>query len=103
MIIFRFVIFALSALLLLTAGCHSKKARSNLSALQLWMSSNGKLKVLCTTAMIAELVQELDKEHIDCLTLIQGESDPHSYQLVKGDDEKLSRADLIFYNGLGLE
>ena len=29
--------------------------------------------------------------------------DPHSYELVKGDDEKLDRADLIFYNGLGLE
>ncbi len=108
MIIFRFLIFALSTLLLFTVGCdsrktHSKKTNTNISRLQLWMSSNGKLKVLCTTAMIAELVQELDKEHIDCLTLIQGESDPHSYQLVKGDDEKLSRADLIFYNGLGLE
>jgi manganese/zinc/iron transport system substrate-binding protein len=35
--------------------------------------------------------------------LIKGELDPHSYQLVKGDDEKLAFADLIFYNGLGLE
>ncbi len=77
--------------------------RSSNPKLQEWMSDNGKLKVLCTTAMIANLVQEVGMDEIDCLTLIQGESDPHSYQLVKGDDEKLSRADLIFYNGLGLE
>ena len=35
--------------------------------------------------------------------LIQGDLDPHSYEMVKGDGEKLSGADLIFYNGLGLE
>lgn len=29
--------------------------------------------------------------------------DPHSYELVKGDDEKFSVAQIIFYNGLGLE
>lgn len=68
-----------------------------------WMSSNGKLKVLATTAMINNLVQEIAKDHVDTLTLIRGELDPHSYQLVKGDDEKLKMADIIFANGLGLE
>ena len=29
--------------------------------------------------------------------------DPHSYELVKGDDEKFSMAHIVFYNGLGLE
>ncbi len=29
--------------------------------------------------------------------------DPHSYELVKGDDEKFSMAQIVFYNGLGLE
>lgn len=77
--------------------------QSHPSPLQNWMKNNGKVKVLCTTAMIADVVREIGKEHVDLFTLIQGESDPHSYQLVKGDDEKLARADLIFYNGLGLE
>ena len=31
-------------------------------------------------------------DHIDTLTLIKGDLDPHSYQLVKGDDEKLGFA-----------
>lgn len=68
-----------------------------------WITSEGKLKILSTTAMINDLVQEIAKEHAITITLIQGNLDPHSYQLVKGDDEKLSAADLIFYNGLGLE
>lgn len=68
-----------------------------------WMSSEGKIKVLATTGMIADLVQQIAKEHAVTLTLIKGELDPHSYQLVKGDEEKFLAADLIFANGLGLE
>ena len=40
---------------------------------------------------------------MDGLVLIQGDLDPHSYEIVKGDGGKLQRADHIFYNGLGLE
>lgn len=68
-----------------------------------WMVPNGRLKVLCTIAMIQDLVQQVGGDSIDSLTLIKGELDPHSYQLVKGDDEKFAQADLIFFNGLGLE
>lgn len=64
---------------------------------------NGKLKVLSTIAMIDDLVREIGGEHVDNITLIRGDLDPHSYQLVKGDDEKLAAADLILFNGLGLE
>lgn len=66
-------------------------------------SSNGKLKVFCTIAMIEELVKEIGAQHVDTTTLISGQLDPHSYQLIKGDDEKLLSADVIFYNGLELE
>lgn len=64
---------------------------------------NGKVKVLSTTAMIDDLVAEIGGAEIDHTCLIVGNLDPHSYELVKGDDEKFFRADLIFYNGLGLE
>ena len=53
--------------------------------------------------MIADLVNQIGREYVDTITLIKGELDPHSYQLVKGDDEKLRFAQLIFYNGLTLE
>lgn len=68
-----------------------------------WMEENGKLKVLSTTAMIDDLVAKIGKERVNHLALIIGEIDPHSYEIVKGDEEKFSRADIIFYNGLGLE
>lgn len=85
--------------LVLLAGCSSSQRET----LQLWEQSNGKIKVLSTTAMIDDLVRQVGGERVDTLVLIRGELDPHSYQLVKGDDEKLAVADIIFYNGLGLE
>lgn len=71
--------------------------------LKQWKEPNGKVKVLSTIAMIGDLVKRVGGDHIDNFTLITGELDPHSYQLVKGDDEKLAFAQLIFSNGLGLE
>jgi manganese/zinc/iron transport system substrate-binding protein len=67
------------------------------------MKPSNELKVLCSIAMIEDLVKEIGGDEIDTISLIQGDLDPHTYELVKGDDEKLSRADLIFYNGMGLE
>lgn len=86
--------------LLLAVSCNTSQ---DYEAVKEWMQPNGKIKVLSTTAMINNLVQEVAKEHADTLTLIRGDLDPHSYQLVKGDDEKLQTADIIFANGLGLE
>lgn len=68
-----------------------------------WKTDNGKVKVLTTIAMVADLVRGVGGDHVDTLVLIKGSLDPHSYQLVKGDDEKFSSAQLIFFNGLGLE
>lgn len=83
------------------AGCGSRSERSQ--KLGQWMSYDGKLKVLSTIAQIGDLVEEIGGERVDSWVLIQGDLDPHSYELVKGDDEKFSRADALFYNGLGLE
>lgn len=88
--------------LLLLIGCGTP-GPSKRESLREWMEPNGKLKVLATTGMIADLVKAVGDQEIDIITLIHGDLDPHSYQLVKGDDEKLGFANLIFYNGLGLE
>lgn len=68
-----------------------------------WMEDSSKIKVLSTTAMIDDLVGAIGGEWIDHATLIRGEIDPHSYELVKGDEEKISFAKIVFKNGLGLE
>ncbi|MCB1113390.1 MAG: zinc ABC transporter substrate-binding protein [Chlamydiia bacterium] len=68
-----------------------------------WMQDDGKIKVLATVGMIGDLAKEIGGDEVDVIVLIKGDLDPHTYQLVKGDDEKLFRADVIFANGLGLE
>lgn len=87
----------------LLSGCSTEQHQKRQVHYQQWIQNNGKVKILSTTAMIDDLVKQIGGEHVDTMTLIQGELDPHSYQLVKGDDEKLSFAQLIFYSGLGLE
>ncbi len=88
----------IAAVAALLCGCERQpnKARE-------WMEGSEKLKVLCTTDMIGDIVAWIGGERIDNLVLIKNGLDPHSYELVKGDDEKLKRAEVIFYNGLGLE
>lgn len=90
--------------LCILSGCSLKQAgEQHKATLAEWMTPNGKLKVLATTGMISDIVKEVGKGHVDTYTLIQGDLDPHSYQLVKGDDEKLAYADILFFSGLGLE
>lgn len=82
--------------LILLFGCSQNRSPS-------WFEDNGKIKVLSTTPMIDDLVSQIGQERIDHIALISGEIDPHSYSLVKGDDEKISRAKIVFANGLNLE
>src|SRR5262249_39836093 len=89
-------------ILFLCFSCGNEQHRPQ-GRTQVWMTKNGKLKVLTTIAMIDDLVKQIGDGYVDTLVLIKGELNPHSYQLVKGDDEKLAYADIIFYNGLGLE
>jgi manganese/zinc/iron transport system substrate-binding protein len=97
----RKIIILLSALFLILGFSCSKDPQAE--KLHEWVKPNGKIKVLSTTAMINDLAKEVGGDRVDCLVLIQGDQDPHSYELVKGDDEKLNSAHLIFFNGLGLE
>ena len=94
------------SLFFLCLGCVvacGKAPKERSSANQHWMQPSTKLKVLSTTAMIDDLVAEIGGEHVLHRPLIQGSLDPHSYELVKGDHEKIQQADLIFFNGLDLE
>ena len=88
-------------ILLSVVSCSVSTERGK--ALQKWLEPNGKVKVLCTTGMIADVAKKVGGDRVDVLTLIVGELDPHSYELVKGDSEKFSHADVVFANGLGLE
>src|ERR1700722_8944557 len=96
------IILLILSVLMQSCGGSSNDEKSQ-ENLRQWMDPNGKIKVLSTTAMIDDIVKQIGGERVDSITLISGLLDPHSYQLVKGDDEKLMKADIIFCNGVGLE
>ncbi len=79
-------------------GCQNSS-----SDLEDWRAPNSKVKVLCTTPIIDDLVARIGGDRIQHLSLMDRSMDPHSYELVKGDDEKFAVAKLVFCNGLGLE
>jgi manganese/zinc/iron transport system substrate-binding protein len=95
----RYFLGLFSLSILIFAGCSSSASHS----LHEWMSENGRVKTLSTISQVGDLVREVGGDRVDSLVLIQGDLDPHSYELVKGDDDRIRRANLIFYSGLGLE
>ena len=65
--------------------------------------SNDLPVIVCTTGMIGDLVQNLAGDQVQLYTLMGPGVDPHLYKATQGDLEKLTRSDLVFYNGLHLE
>ncbi|HYF95532.1 MAG TPA: zinc ABC transporter substrate-binding protein [Symbiobacteriaceae bacterium] len=65
--------------------------------------AGGKLKVTVTTGMIADLVGNVGKDHVEVTALMGSGVDPHLYKASEGDIAKLADAQIIFYNGLHLE
>jgi manganese/zinc/iron transport system substrate-binding protein len=59
--------------------------------------------VISTTNIVHDLVQEIGGDKINAEALMGPDIDPHYYRASFGDMRKLSRADVVFYNGLALE
>lgn len=61
------------------------------------------LRVVTTTAMIADAARSIAGEHAEVIALMGQGVDPHVYKASPGDVRLLESADLILYNGLHLE
>lgn len=64
---------------------------------------DNRLKVVCTTTMISDLISEIAGENVLLYGLMKPGSDPHSYKARESDVFRLWESDIIFYNGLHLE
>ncbi len=64
---------------------------------------DAKLYVVTTTGMIADLAVNVGRDLITVVGLMGPGVDPHLYKASQGDIGKLSKSDVIFYNGLHLE
>jgi manganese/zinc/iron transport system substrate-binding protein len=61
------------------------------------------INVVTTTGMIADAVDNVGGERVDVTNLMGPGIDPHLYKASEGDVSRMVNADIIFYNGLGLE
>jgi len=66
-------------------------------------SEGGKLTIVTTTGMIADIAKNVGRDSVMVSALMGPGVDPHLYKATQGDLGRLQAADIIFYNGLHLE
>ncbi len=64
---------------------------------------SGKLKVITTTTMLADLTRELGGGQLEVKGLMGPGIDPHLYKASAGDVTLMHEADMVVFNGLHLE
>lgn len=82
--------------ILLAAGC-KQTTNKNLYL------GNRQIKVVTTTTMIADLLNNAGKGRVFVESLMGPGIDPHSYEPRESDVSRLMDADVVFYNGIHLE
>ncbi len=81
--------------LLVCSGCDTKNQND--------AKENGKIRIVTTTGMITDVVKNVGGEKVQVIGLMGPGIDPHLYKATGKDIERLTSADIIFYNGLHLE
>lgn len=64
---------------------------------------DGKIRVVCTTTMIADLARQIAGEHADVIGIMRVGEDPHVYEVRPRDAQQVAAAQLVLLNGLHLE
>jgi manganese/zinc/iron transport system substrate-binding protein len=62
-----------------------------------------KITIVTTTGMIKDAALNIAGDKADVIALMGPGVDPHLYKATQGDLQKLTNADIVFYNGLHLE
>src|SRR5436309_3244229 len=65
--------------------------------------TSGPITVVATTTQIQDFVLNVASDRIRLIGILQGDDDPHEYELSPGDVGAIAHAEVIFANGLGLE
>jgi zinc/manganese transport system substrate-binding protein len=66
-------------------------------------SSDDRPRVVVTTNILGDITQEIVGDEADVTVLMKPNADPHSFGLSAMQAAELERADLVVFNGLGLE
>jgi manganese/zinc/iron transport system substrate-binding protein len=66
-------------------------------------TEDGRLRVVATTGMVADVVQNVGGRRVHVTALMGSGVDPHLYKASEGDVLRLGSAAVVFYSGLHLE
>lgn len=94
---------ALTAFLLAVLYLASVPGCSNAGSSSADATAEGKLKIVCTVGMVADIVREVAGDHAVVTNIIGEGVDPHTYAATASDVKTLLGADIVFYSGLHLE
>jgi manganese/zinc/iron transport system substrate-binding protein len=87
----------LAVLIVMSLSCSSNDETKTSS------TDEERINIVATTGMIADMVSVVGGDKVKVRGLMGPGVDPHLYKASAGDVALLSKADLIFYNGLHLE
>lgn len=87
----RAILAVLTAAALLLPACSGQDSHS------------GAPQVVVTTNILGDVVDNLVGDSAEVTVLMKRNADPHSFELSAQEADTTSRADLLVYNGLGLE
>ncbi|HYG18296.1 MAG TPA: zinc ABC transporter substrate-binding protein [Ohtaekwangia sp.] len=65
--------------------------------------THDRMLVVATTGMIKDATENIAGDAVEVVALMGPGVDPHLYKATHGDLERLTTADIVFYNGLHLE
>jgi ABC-type Zn uptake system ZnuABC Zn-binding protein ZnuA len=88
-----FLLLLVFGLLIGLPACQQKPSYSNRSG----------LKVIATNSLIGDVVSQVGGDKVSVEVLLPLGSDPHSFSPTPQDAAKITDADIVFANGVGLE
>jgi len=92
----RNMLIAALALFIITSSCVKQKTDKKDFGDRL-------IRVVTTTGMIADVVENVGAGRVEVTALLGSGVDPHLYKASEGDVTRLTKADIVFYNGNHLE
>ena len=90
-------------LLALTSGCEQAAQSTQTRHEPVRYAGEGPYTVITTTAMIADIVNNVAGDRAEVKSLMGAGVDPHLYRPTRSDIAAMLDADVVFYNGLNLE
>lgn len=66
-------------------------------------SNTGKIKAVSTITIINDIVKNVGKEKVEAISICGVGIDPHTYKSKPDDVKEISKSQIVFINGFGLE